>query len=41
MKLSHEIVTLRTANPFVIARGGDSEYRVVGITVTAPDGSSS
>ena len=40
MKLSHEIVTLRTANPFVIARGGDSEYRVVGITVTAPDGSS-
>ena len=40
MKLSHEIITLRTANPFVIARGGDSEYRVVGITVTAPDGSS-
>ena len=40
MKLSHEIVTLRTRNPFVIARGGDSEYRVVGITVTAPDGSS-
>ena len=40
MKLSHEIVTLRTANPVVIARGGDSEYRVVGITVTAPDGSS-
>ena len=40
MKLSHEIVTLRTTNPFVIARGGDSEYRVVGITVTAPDGSS-
>ena len=40
MKLSHEIVTLRTKNPFVIARGGDSEYRVVRITVTAPDGSS-
>ena len=40
MKLTHEIVTLRTKNPFVIARGGDSEYRVVRITVTAPDGSS-
>jgi L-alanine-DL-glutamate epimerase-like enolase superfamily enzyme len=39
MKLTHEIVTLRTKNPFVIARGGDSEYRVVRITVTAPDGS--
>ena len=40
MKLSHEIVTLRTTNPFVIARGGESEYRVVRITVTAPDGNS-
>ena len=39
MKLTHDIVTLRTTNPFVIARGGDSEYRVVRITVTAPDGS--
>ena len=39
MKLTHEIITLRTKNPFVIARGGDSEYRVVRITVTAPDGS--
>ncbi len=38
MKLSHEIVTLRTKNPFIIARGGDSEYRVVRITVTADDG---
>ena len=40
MKLAHEIVTLRTTNPFVIARGGNSEYRVVRITVTAPDGNS-
>jgi L-alanine-DL-glutamate epimerase-like enolase superfamily enzyme len=40
MKLTHEIITLRTKNPFVIARGGDSEYRVVRITVTAADGSS-
>jgi L-alanine-DL-glutamate epimerase-like enolase superfamily enzyme len=40
MKLTHEIVTLRTKNPFVITRGANSEYRVVRITVTAPDGSS-
>ena len=39
MKLTHDIVTLRTKSPFVIARGGDSEYRVVRITVTASDGS--
>ena len=38
MKLTHEIITLHTKNPFVIARGGDTEYRVVRITVTAPDG---
>jgi L-alanine-DL-glutamate epimerase-like enolase superfamily enzyme len=38
MKLTHEIVSLHTKNPFVIARGGDTEYRVVRITVTAPDG---
>ena len=39
MKLTHEIITLRTRNPFIIARGGASEYRVVRVTVTAPDGS--
>lgn len=38
MKLSHEIVTLHTKNPFVIARGSNTEYRVVRITVTASDG---
>lgn len=38
MRLSHEIVTLRTKNPFIIARGGTSEYRVVRITVTDDDG---
>lgn len=38
MKISHEIVTLRTKHPFVIARGGSSEYRVVRVTLTAPDG---
>jgi L-alanine-DL-glutamate epimerase-like enolase superfamily enzyme len=38
MKLSHEIVTLRTKNPFIIARGGASEYRVVRVTLVARDG---
>ncbi len=38
MKLEHEIVTLRTRNPFIIARGGSSEYRVVRVTLTASDG---
>ena len=40
MKLTHDVITLRTKNPFVIARGAESEYRVVRITVTASDGSS-
>jgi L-alanine-DL-glutamate epimerase-like enolase superfamily enzyme len=38
MKLAHEIVTLHTKNPFIIARGGSSEYRVVRVTLTASDG---
>src|SRR5260221_14796342 len=38
MKLTHEILTLRTKNPFFISRGGASEYRVVRITVTDRDG---
>ena len=38
MKLAHEIVTLRTTNPFIISRGGSSEYRVVRVTLTAKDG---
>ena len=38
MKLTHEIIALRTKNPFVIARGGSSEYRVVRVTVTDDDG---
>jgi L-alanine-DL-glutamate epimerase-like enolase superfamily enzyme len=38
MKLTHEIVALRTKNPFIIARGGSSEYRVVRVTLTADDG---
>ena len=38
MKLEHEIITLRTKNPFIIARGGSSEYHVVRVTLTAKDG---
>ena len=38
MKLAHEIVALRTKHPFIIARGGSSEYRVVRVTVTDADG---
>jgi L-Ala-D/L-Glu epimerase / N-acetyl-D-glutamate racemase len=34
MRLSHEVVTVHTKHPFVIARGGSSEYRVVRVTVT-------
>jgi L-alanine-DL-glutamate epimerase-like enolase superfamily enzyme len=36
--LSHEIVTVRTKHPFVIARGGSSEWRVVWIRVRDADG---
>lgn len=38
MKLTHEIVTLHTTHPFIIARGGQSEHRVVRVTLTAADG---
>lgn len=38
MKLSHEILTLRTKHPFTIARGGSSEFRVVWVRVTDTDG---
>jgi len=38
MKLSHEIIVLRTKHPFIIARGGSSEYRVVRVTLTDDDG---
>jgi L-Ala-D/L-Glu epimerase len=38
MKLSHEIVTLHTTHPFVIARGGSSEWRVVWVRVIDGDG---
>jgi L-Ala-D/L-Glu epimerase len=38
VKLTHEVIALRTVHPFVIARGGSSEYRVVRVTVTDDDG---
>lgn len=38
MRLRHEVITVHTKHPFVIARGGSSEYRVVRVTVTDSDG---
>jgi L-alanine-DL-glutamate epimerase-like enolase superfamily enzyme len=38
MRLSHEIVTVHTRHPFVIARGGSSEYQVVRVTLADADG---
>jgi L-Ala-D/L-Glu epimerase len=38
MRLRHDVVTVHTKHPFVIARGGSSEYRVVRITLTDSDG---
>jgi L-alanine-DL-glutamate epimerase-like enolase superfamily enzyme len=38
MRLRHEVVTVHTKRPFVIARGGSSEYRVVRVTVIDADG---
>jgi L-alanine-DL-glutamate epimerase-like enolase superfamily enzyme len=38
MKLSHEILTVRTKHPFTIARGGASEWHVVWVRVCDDDG---
>ena len=38
MKLTHEIVSLRTRHAFTIARGGGSEYRVNLVKITDTDG---
>jgi len=38
MKLEHEIVTVHTRTPFVIARGGASEWRRVWVRVIHDDG---
>ena len=38
MKLTHAPLTLRTRHPFVIARGGSSDWRTVWVKVTDRDG---
>jgi L-alanine-DL-glutamate epimerase-like enolase superfamily enzyme len=38
MKLSHEILTVHTKHPFIIARGGSSEYKTVWVRVSDGDG---
>src|SRR5512138_1391475 len=38
MRLSFEILTVKTKHPFVIARGGASDHRVVRITLCDDDG---
>jgi L-alanine-DL-glutamate epimerase-like enolase superfamily enzyme len=38
MRLRHEVITVHTKRPFVIARGGSSEYRVVRVIATDDDG---
>src|SRR2546428_13636804 len=38
LKLSAQVVTLETKHPFVIARGGSSDYRVVWVRLADADG---
>jgi L-alanine-DL-glutamate epimerase-like enolase superfamily enzyme len=38
VKLTHETRTVHTRHPFIIARGGSSEWRTVTVTVTDRDG---
>jgi L-alanine-DL-glutamate epimerase-like enolase superfamily enzyme len=38
VKLACEVIALRTRHPFVIARGGSSDYRVVWVRLTDADG---
>ncbi|HVE79512.1 MAG TPA: dipeptide epimerase [Gemmatimonadaceae bacterium] len=38
MRLTHEVTTVRTRHPFVIARGGTSEHRTVCVRLTDADG---
>jgi len=38
VKLTTEVIELRTRHPFVIARGGSSDYRVVWVRLTDHDG---
>lgn len=38
LTLAHDLVTVHTRRPFVIARGGSSEWRLVRVRVIDPDG---
>ncbi|HEY4099851.1 MAG TPA: dipeptide epimerase [Gemmatimonadales bacterium] len=38
LRLSTEILTLHTRHPFIIARGGNSEYRTLMVKITDDDG---
>src|SRR5437868_14094660 len=38
LQLATEVVTLKTKHPFVIARGGGDDYRVVWVRLTDADG---
>lgn len=38
LRLETELLTLRTRHPFIIARGGQSEYRTVMVKITDDDG---
>lgn len=38
MKLTHEIITVHTKHPFVIARGGSSDWKMVWVRLTDGDG---
>src|SRR5687768_17003978 len=38
MRIEHEIVTVKTSHPFIIARGGSSEWRTVWVRIIDNDG---
>ncbi|MGH2610616.1 MAG: dipeptide epimerase, partial [Tepidiformaceae bacterium] len=38
LRLATEVLTLTTRHPFIIARGGQSEYRVVWVRLRDADG---
>src|SRR6185436_20768265 len=38
MRVEHDIISVKTKHPFVIARGGASDHRVVRVRLTGDDG---
>src|SRR5262245_52393737 len=38
LRLSSEVLNIRTRHPFIIARGGQSDYRTVWVKLTDQDG---